>query len=417
MNGTHQTPRPGSAFEIVLDALHAARQMIRPRGPEAFMASCPLHADHTPSLSVRWRDNTRTGHSGGVVLLHCFSCQAPAVDITTALGIRTADLFDNPAQPAEQRTPIRRTQPTGQCKPSRPAGTRVPLPARVTITHDGAQHAWRPVRTYTYTTINGAPIQQVIRQECSCNGQPHKRFCQRYRDGRRWVYRKPQGFTAVLYRLTAIRTAATTHQWIWITEGEKDADTLTALGRLATTNAQGAASFPEHLIPQFRGLKVAIAVDRDLAGYQRAIHLYQQLHHSAAQIAILLPGTETDKSDVTDHVDAGLWQANEPFGGLASITVNELHALALLAAARRAADRLDIALAEARAHQSGTLSGNVRAAGRWLTEASEQLLIVQCSARNLLRHNEKHPSPITSTAADTAASLCDRLESDYHRCL
>jgi len=46
---------------------------------------------------------------------------------------------------------------------------------------------WRRVRVYTYTTIDGTPVQQVIRQECSCNGQPHKRFQQRYRDGRQWM--------------------------------------------------------------------------------------------------------------------------------------------------------------------------------------------------------------------------------------
>jgi DNA primase len=63
-------------------------------------------------------------------------------------------------------------------------------------------------------------------------------------------------------------------EWIWITEGEKDADTLTTLGRLATTNAQGAANFPDQLVAQFQGLKVAIVTDRDLAGYQRAINLY-----------------------------------------------------------------------------------------------------------------------------------------------
>jgi hypothetical protein len=61
---------------------------------------------------------------------------------------------------------------------------------------------------------------------------------------------------------------------VWITEGEKDADTLTGVGRLATTNAQGAANFPAELLAQFNGLKAAIVADRDLAGYQRAITLY-----------------------------------------------------------------------------------------------------------------------------------------------
>ena len=83
MASTQQLARPAAALDVVRDALQAAGHSIRPRGPEAFMASCPLHTDHSPSLSVGWRENTRAGR-GGAVLLHCFSCQAPAADIAAA---------------------------------------------------------------------------------------------------------------------------------------------------------------------------------------------------------------------------------------------------------------------------------------------------------------------------------------------
>ena len=242
MAGAHHTRSPASALDDMRAALQSAGHSIRPRGSDAFMASCPLHTDHSPSLSVTWRENSHADH-GGAVLLHCFSCQAPAADIAAALGLRVADLFDNPAPPAGHCASVRPGRPPTQRKPTR-AGTKGPLPARITITPDRAEHVWRRVRVYTYTTIDGTPVQQVIRQECRCNGQPHKRFQQRYRAGRKWVYRKPEGFSPVLYRPTAMRTAATTGEWVWVTEGEKDADTLTTLGRLATTNAQGAANFP-----------------------------------------------------------------------------------------------------------------------------------------------------------------------------
>ena len=108
MASTHQLRRPGTALDDVRDALQAAGHSIRPRGPEAFMASCPLHTDHSPSLSVGWRENTRAGR-GGAVLLHCFSCQAPAADIAAALGLRLADLFDNPAPASRASAAARRT--------------------------------------------------------------------------------------------------------------------------------------------------------------------------------------------------------------------------------------------------------------------------------------------------------------------
>lgn len=413
MGGAHQTRTPRSAFDDVHDALHAAGQSVRPRGSDALTASCPLHTDHTPSLSVTWRESTHAGR-GGAVLLHCFSCQAAAAEIAAALGMRLADLFDNPIPPAGPGAVAQHRRPA-QGTFTRRAGTRGPLPARITITHDRAEHAWEQVRVYTYTTINGTPVQQVIRHECNCNGRSHKRFQQRYRDGRQWVYRKPENFTPVLYRPTAMRTAATTGEWIWITEGEKDADTLTTLGRLATTNAQGAASFPDQLLAQFDGMKVAIVADRDLAGYQRAINLYQQLQHSAAQVAVLLPGLDTDKADATDHIEAGLWCAGEPFGGLVRTTIDDLHALALGATVRWAAERFDVALTEARAHQSrhGTVPGSAHAAARWLAEAAEQLHTAQRDMDNLRRHTEQHPSPIASTTAATGAAVCERLDTDY----
>jgi len=411
MAGAHQTRRPGGAFDDVRDAVQSSGQTIRPRGSDAFMASCPLHTDHSPSLSVTWRENTRAGH-GGAVLLHCFSCQAPAVDIAAALGLRLADLFDNPAPVTAQNAPPRR-RPTYP-QPTRPAPALGPLPRRITVTHNRGEHQWQRVRVYTYTTAQGKPVQQVMREECSCNGQLHKRFRQRYRDGRQWVYRKPEGFTPVLYRPAAIHTAAKTGAWIWISEGEKDADTLTRVDRLATTNAQGAANFPDELLAQFNGLQVAIVADRDLAGYQRAINLYERLHDSAAQVVVLLAGLEADKSDVTDHVEAGLWEADQPFGGLVTVTIDELHALAIAATARQAADRFAVAMAEARAHHRHRATApSVRAVARWLAEAAQQLRTVQHGHQTLHRHANDHPSPLASSAAHVVAALRNRIENDY----
>jgi hypothetical protein len=411
MASTQQLARPAAALDVVREALQAAGHSIRPRGPEAFMASCPLHTDHSPSLSVGWRENTRAGR-GGAVLLHCFSCQAPAGDIAAALGLRLADLFDNPAPAAGQHRP-RAAQPT--------AARRVPalgaLPARITAAREHADHQWRRVRVYTYLTPAGTPVQQVIREECSCTGHPHKRFRQRYRDTRQWVYRKPHGFTPVPYRPNAIQAAAKTGAWIWVTEGEKDADTLTALGRLATTNAQGAANFPAELVDAFAGLRVAIVADRDLAGYRRAINLHERLHAGAAQVVVLLPALDIDKADVTDHVNAGLWNRADPFGGLTVITPTELRALAAAARAHWAAHRFDVALREARAHHArrGIVPGSARNAARWLAEAAEQVRTVQRTDQDLRHHITRQPSPTSRAAAHAVQALLERLATDYRR--
>ncbi|WP_204815341.1 hypothetical protein [Mycobacterium riyadhense] len=410
MARTHQTSSP--ALDQVRDALQSAGYFIRPRGEQAFMASCPLHTDNSPSLSVGWRDNTRAGR-GGAVLLHCFSCQAPAAEIAGALGLRLADLFDNPASTTGQSW-ARGAQP----KPTRRAPGLGPLPARITVPREHVVHQWRRVAVYTYLSISGEPVQQVIREECACSGQPHKQFRQRYRDDAgQWVYRKPRGFTPVLYRPNAIRSAAKTGAWIWVTEGEKDADTLTALGRLATTNAQGAANFPAELAGSFTGLNVAIVADRDLAGYQRAINLHERLRVSAAQVVLLMPAIEADKADVTDHVNAGLWDRSDPFGGFTVTAAAELHALAAAAKARWAAVRFDTALREACAHHDrrGLVPGSLRIRARWLAEAAEQIHAVQHLRDELQRHDTQHQSHLTRTAAHAIESLLERLTVDYRQ--
>ncbi|BAN91937.1 MULTISPECIES: telomere-binding protein [Mycobacterium] len=411
MASTPRTRSPGTALDHVRDALQAAGHIIRPRGEQAFMASCPLHTDHSPSLSVGWRDNTRAGR-GGAVLLHCFSCQAPAAKIARALGLRLADLFDNPAP----------TTGHGGTRPARPKSVRRscglgPLPARITTPREHVEHQWRRARIYTYLSPSGEPVQQVIREECACTGNPHKQFRQRYRDAGQWVYRKPPGFTPVLYRPNAIQRAAKTGAWVWVTEGEKDADTLTALGRLATTNAQGAANFPPELTDAFTGLNVAIVADRDLAGYQRAINLHQQLNASAAQVVLLIPAIEADKADATDHIEAGLWDRSDPFGGFTVITPAELHTLAAAAKARWAAERFDTAIREARAHQDrrGQVPGSARNAARWLAEAAAQLRAVHHIRDEFQTQATHHQSQVSSNATDAVENLLERLTIDYRR--
>ncbi|WP_264922853.1 hypothetical protein [Mycobacteroides chelonae] len=312
--------RTGAAFDRVRE-LFEARGPIRMRRDDAFMTSCPLpeHEDRSPSLSVRWRP-ARPGDAGGVVLMKCFACNASADHIAAAIGLTLADLFDNP---------LPQSQKAGQKR--RPFTSRAPQPvARPAKAHvvDDTEHNWRRVRVFTYTTAQGFPVQQVIRQECTCEAKgTHKQFVQRYRDGRRWVWERPADLEPVLYRAREL-ARADVDEWIWLTEGEKDAETAARLGLVATTNANGSSGFPTQLLAQLAGRKVAIVADRDRAGYARAASLHAQLTEHGAHTVILLPALAEDKADLTDHVGAGLWDSSAQFGGLVVMTADELDALA-----------------------------------------------------------------------------------------
>ncbi|MDP7706922.1 hypothetical protein [Mycobacterium sp. TY815] len=408
---SEHTGGTGASLATVRDALHSAGQFVRPRGADAFMASCPLHIDHSPSLSVTWRAATTTGR-GGAVLLHCFSCSAAVADIAGALGLRVTDLFDSPLPTPTPDKP--RSRPAAR-RPARAGSALRPLPPRITAEPPSDNHHWRRVRVYTYTDQRGRPVQQVIRQECCCTGQQHKRFQQRYRVGRQWVYRKPPEFTPVLYRAAAIATAQQTGQPVWIVEGEKDADTLTAAGRLATTNPQGAANFPPALLAQFEGLRVAVVADRDLSGYRRATALSAQLRGVATEVTLLLPALEADKADLTDHIEGGLWDPAHPCGGLLEVTAADLHALTLAALAAQAAHRCAIAITEHQAHQAlwKTGPGSVQALARWRAEAGHQLRIVTDSDQQLQRHARENPSALAHHAVRATAAVRSQIHDTY----
>ena len=307
------TPHPWTAFDTVRDAIESRGTHSRARGPHALMASCPLHEDATPSLSITW--TPRAGRPG-MVLMHCFACRAPIGDLAAGLGLRLGDLFDDAA-------PTRRpahAAPTPRAPTStRRRSTAAPPPG-------AGEHRWQRVRVYTYTTVSGRPVQQVLRDECRCGTATHKRFLQRYRHGRAWAWRKPPDFRPVLYRAREL-AAADPARWVWLVEGEKDADTAASLGRVATTNAQGAGHFPPELLAALAGRKVLVVVDRDAAGQQRGLALHAALRGHAAELQILLPGPAHPKADLTDHVTAGLWNPDDRFGGLAPITAADLEQL------------------------------------------------------------------------------------------
>ena len=242
-------------------------------------------------------------------------------------------------------------------------------------------------------------MQQVIREECTCTGHPHKRFRQRYRDARQWVYRKPHGFTPVLYRPNAIQSAAKTGAWIWVTEGEKDADTLTALVAWPPPTPKGPPTSPPNWSTPSPDCNVAIVADRDLAGYQRAINLHERLHASAAQVVVLMPRLDIDKADVTDHVNAGLWDRADPFGGFTVITPDR--AARHWPPPRRPAGPPTASTSPygkpaPTTPRRGIVPGSARNAARWLAEAAEQLRAVQRTHQDLQPPHQ--PAALTNVA-------------------
>jgi len=266
VNGDDQNG--GSAVDEVLTRLQKVTE-----AQGGWMAICPAHDDHQPSLSIS------TGEDGRV-LLHCFAGCAIA-DILDELELTMQDLF---AQPDK-------TEADG-------AGDSVS-----SGTHAADSTAIPPATsdedfeaTYDYHDAEGNLVFQVVRK-------PGKRFFQRQPDGGDgWLWNL-KGVRRVLYGLPALLERQ--DEPVYVVEGERDASRLASAGLVATTNPGGAGKWHPQYAQWLAGRKVLILPDNDDPGREHA----EDVARSAAGVAgcvkvISLPALR-EKGDVSDWLDAG----------------------------------------------------------------------------------------------------------------
>jgi len=240
------------------DARHLGRKWI---------ARCPAHDDHTPSLAIT------EGADGRALVVCRAGCSFDS--ILRALGMEKAELFVD-------RKPSRATNG---------ASVHAPAPTRD-----------RPalVASYDYTDPDGELLYQVCRME-------PKEFRQRRPDPSRpgdWIWNM-RDTQRVLYRLAELREAIALEKRVYVVEGEKDADALRAWGLTATTNSEGAHRWSDAYAPEFRDAHVAILSDNDDAGRARTAKLVSSLTGIAADLRVIdLPGLP-EKGDVSDWIAQG----------------------------------------------------------------------------------------------------------------
>jgi 5S rRNA maturation endonuclease (ribonuclease M5) len=230
---------------MTLDDFLERLENVRPAG-NGYVAICPAHDDGENSLSVGEGDNDS-------LLIKCHAgCSAQ--EIVTAMGLHLRDLFARSTNYAE------------------------------------------PEAIYSYTDEQGEELFQAVRL-------PGKKFRQRAQnaDGE-WTWNL-DGVRRVIYRLPEVIAAVAAGRTVYITEGEKDAESIRALGYVATTSPMGAGKWRDEYGEVFRGAKVIIVIDRDDPGRKHAETVKANLvKHGAEAIFVLQPKRG---KDVTDHLEAG----------------------------------------------------------------------------------------------------------------
>lgn len=133
------------------------------------------------------------------------------------------------------------------------------------------------VAAYDYTDAEGRLLYQVVRME-------PKDFRQRrvLPDGsKKWGM---DGVSRVLYNLPKIKEA----EYVWVVEGEKDADLLNSTGLIcATTNAGGAGKWEDQYTEQLEGKEVILCGDNDDAGRKHVKLVEEKLRDHVKTLRVI----------------------------------------------------------------------------------------------------------------------------------
>jgi hypothetical protein len=174
-------------------------QKVRQTAASQWEALCPAHDDREPSLCIGLGKDGRA-------LVHC-QAGCKLENVLEKIGLRERDLFphDDPGPDA--------------------APAAVPLPEN--LPSIPPSEVKRMSKNYEYHDETGKLLYEVVRFE-------PKDFRMRRPDGKGgWTWNM-DGTPRILYRLPELLADKTA--WVFITEGEKDADGLYLIKLVSTTN-------------------------------------------------------------------------------------------------------------------------------------------------------------------------------------
>jgi hypothetical protein len=151
----------------------------------------------------------------------------------------------------------------------------------------------KPIRRYPYHGLDGAVLYFKNRFD-------PKGFSISRPDSKGGFIAGLGGTFPVLYNLPAVVKA----NKVFVVEGEKDADSMNALGFTATTNFDGAGKWKDSYTGVLRGKNVFIIPDDDQSGHKHAQLVAASLHGVATSLRIIiLPNPTNVKGfDVSDFI-------------------------------------------------------------------------------------------------------------------
>ncbi len=251
-------------------------------------ALCPFHVERSPSFTVYREDQE----------FHCFGCKkwGDVIDLLAFSQNMSNSEFikkyaeDKKASSPKQKMTIKPKNPP----PAQPAS-------------DEPEDKWPdwdvdvPVKTYDYHDMFGNLTFQVCRFQRPSDKKDsgyEKTFRQRRPNGSGGWIRSVKGIELVLFHLPQVAASRS----VILAEGEKDVETLTSLGFVATTNVAGAKNWNAGYAETFAGKDVTICGDNDPVGQEHVALVFASISKKAKSVRILKIPTEY--KDVTEFVEA-----------------------------------------------------------------------------------------------------------------
>lgn len=232
-------------------------------GSGQYNALCPAHVDTNNSLSIGTDAN---GHA----TVHCFSgCDAKSIFSVVR------ELLDKPNKQADRPSAI----------------------------DDFGKHKKEPEAIYFYVDASGVLLAEKRRFR---KDDGNKTFFWRRKDEAGHWINSVRGIDIPLYNLPAILSSSGP---VFIVEGEKDVDTMTKNGLIATCNHDGAGKWKQAYNTSLLGKDVVIVQDNDTPGKKHAHMVARNLANTAASLKIvdltIVDSGLPDKGDFTDYIERG----------------------------------------------------------------------------------------------------------------
>ena len=236
----------------------AAFKNVKQTAPDQYICRCPAHYDKKASLSIAYDQKEDK------IALHCHAGCATA-DILAEVGKTWNDIM--PTKEDEPKKPLKKWQ--------------INLVAEYRYTDADGNYLYSKLR-YEGDGIEGKEIRygRVIDGE--------------YTSGK-------GGAEAELYNVMALKQAVKQGKTIYYVEGEKDVESLKALGLTAVT-AGGTSDWKKQYVKHFIGAHdVVIIADNDAPGQNLAKKVTADLRSAVFSITVVTPSA-VKHGDVTDWI-------------------------------------------------------------------------------------------------------------------